>query len=86
MAALVVAGEEAGTAHPAGRRGDEGVAEADSGFSQSVDVRCFYNGMSRTAQRVVPLVVGEEKQDVRFIFRFLIGQGGIRGPCKSQQK
>ena len=62
--------------HAAHRRSDEGVGEQRALHGQPVDVRRLNDRVAHAPERVPPLVVSEEKQDVRRPLR-----GGLWFPC-----
>ena len=64
MSAFVAAAEETGATRPTGRGGDEGILETDSIGGEAIDIRSLDDGMPRTTESMIPLIVGEEKEDI----------------------
>jgi len=86
VAAHRKAGENRGPADHANRGGDEGVPEADARFGQRVQFGRLEERLARHGQLVVPLVVGEEEDEVRARNRRIPGPGFVRRRAEECQK
>ena len=76
MGALVEPGEQARAARGADRGGDKGVLEAQPIGRELVDDRRLDDRVPGAAEKIVPLIVGEEEYQVRPVgSRQLIGEG-----------
>ncbi|MDP6447033.1 MAG: hypothetical protein QF805_24785 [Pirellulaceae bacterium] len=68
-------GQDVSSADHADRRDDESVLEPHSVGGEMIDVRRLDKRVSRTSERVVPLIVGEKKQNVRLLARRPLSRG-----------
>lgn len=73
MLAFILPRQNTGSVRRAGRGGDKGIFEAYPVSRQLINMRRFDNGVSRTAQMVCTMVIGEHDHDVWT--RLLFGPG-----------
>ena len=66
MLAFVQSGKYAGAAGRTDRRGHKGILKPNTILSQPIHIGCSNDGIARTAQRIITLIVCEQEYNTGF--------------------
>ena len=83
VASLIEPSQDAGATGSADRRRGKSAAEPHAAGSETIEVRCLDDGITRTPHQIVALVVGEQEKDVGARMRG--GHGDLRRRTRVQR-